>query len=334
MNEWIGLDIGGANIKIAGATYAVCLPFALWKHPDQLTDFLRSHLPEGLEYKLAVTMTGELADAFPSKKAGVEAIVDSVVALGVTSTFYQTSGSFVESNSAKKHWLSSAAANWHATATWLSQEFEIHSGLLIDIGSTTIDLTPLVDGQIAVEQPTDLGRLKNGQLLYTGIRRSPLNGFVDTVKIDGIAVSVANEFFATAEDVYVVLGDVEPSEKRLGADGRSMSVENSKARIARLVCSDIEELGEAAVSKIAKQIKSRHQQLIADKASKQLSLLGKKQDVYLCGEGEWLFEEILRTFFNMQPIKLSEHLTKEQSTAAAAFAVRELATKLVEPQAK
>ncbi len=37
MTRWLGLDIGGANVKAATVDrFAVSLPFALWKSPNQL----------------------------------------------------------------------------------------------------------------------------------------------------------------------------------------------------------------------------------------------------------------------------------------------------------
>ena len=80
-NQWLGLDIGGANIKVAdGDSYARIWPFALWRSPDMLAEQLRSVLavvPDSAA-PLAVTMTGELADCFESKAHGVASILESL----------------------------------------------------------------------------------------------------------------------------------------------------------------------------------------------------------------------------------------------------------------
>ena len=82
-NTVLGLDIGGANLKAATAAgRAVSVPFALWKQPDALPAALASLVSQfpGIE-DLAVTMTGELCDCFATKRDGVHAVIDAVVAL-------------------------------------------------------------------------------------------------------------------------------------------------------------------------------------------------------------------------------------------------------------
>ncbi len=63
----LGLDIGGANIKLATADgVTVSLPFALWKQPE----LLKSTLVDAAQGDfaspgvVALTMTAELADCF------------------------------------------------------------------------------------------------------------------------------------------------------------------------------------------------------------------------------------------------------------------------------
>ena len=47
------------------------------------------------------------------------------------------------------------------------------SALLVDIGSTTTDLIPLRDGVAVPTGRTDTERLASGELVYTGVRRTP-----------------------------------------------------------------------------------------------------------------------------------------------------------------
>ena len=78
--NWLAVDIGGANIKISdGKTFADSTAFPLWKDPTGLAQELRKLLAEApVSERLAVTMTGELADCFENKAAGVNAILDAV----------------------------------------------------------------------------------------------------------------------------------------------------------------------------------------------------------------------------------------------------------------
>src|SRR6185436_6442383 len=71
--KWLALDIGGANLKTAdGQGYAQSYAFALWKDPNRLAQQIRTAISEAPPADhLAVTMTGELADCFESKAAGI-----------------------------------------------------------------------------------------------------------------------------------------------------------------------------------------------------------------------------------------------------------------------
>ncbi len=75
------LDVGGANIKGADTDgRAFSFPFALWRRPDELTNVLRRLVDRILPADvLAITMTGELCDAFETKKDGVRHILEGAV---------------------------------------------------------------------------------------------------------------------------------------------------------------------------------------------------------------------------------------------------------------
>ena len=66
----IGIDIGGANLKIADAYgEAMSVPFAIWKESHKLQQTLQEMLTRFQPYDLlAVTMTAELADCFETKQ--------------------------------------------------------------------------------------------------------------------------------------------------------------------------------------------------------------------------------------------------------------------------
>src|SRR3990172_4014916 len=77
---WLGLDIGGANLKAAdGRGWAHSVPFALWRDPDGLAGALSelAATAPGSE-RWAVTMTGELCDCFRTKADGVRHILAAV----------------------------------------------------------------------------------------------------------------------------------------------------------------------------------------------------------------------------------------------------------------
>ena len=134
--DWIGLDVGGANLKAAhsrGQTLSV--PFEVWKHPENLSDAiarLASAMPPCSH--LALTMTAELCDCFPSKSIGVNAIIDSVIQAlpGREVLVWGVDQRFHSVPMVRETPLIAAAANWMALATLCAKLIPEERGLLID----------------------------------------------------------------------------------------------------------------------------------------------------------------------------------------------------------
>src|SRR5690606_8142552 len=100
-----------------------------------------------------------------------------------------------------------AAANWMATATVVAQVFR--EGLLLDVGSTTTDIVPVSDGRVAASGRTDLDRLGAGELVYTGVLRTPVCAIARTAPFRGRRLRMAAEYFAIAADVHLWLGRID-----------------------------------------------------------------------------------------------------------------------------
>ena len=329
--EWIGLDIGGANIKLSQLDGQFSCPFELWKHPERLAEFLRRTVPGHENVRAAVTMTGELADGYPTRQAGVVEIVDSVESVFASASYYQTSGQFVGAEVAKSRWLQTAAANWHATASWFAQNLSSDSGFIIDIGSTTTDVIPIQGGKPVGAASTDLERLTAGELVYTGIRRSPVCGIVREVELELQKVPLANEFFATIEDVYVVLGELAERECKDTADGREQNKSNAAQRIARMVCTDVAEVGFDAVLEIARQVRDAQRSVITKAIQQVVSKYQQLDREFLvCGEGEFLALDLLSKLGMTRVLRLSEMSNELTTDCAAAVAVRSLAERTVD----
>src|SRR5579871_3260794 len=171
MSEVIGIDIGGANLKLATASgRSVTQVFEIWRTPERLEEVLRSMLVDFLPADaLAVTLTAELADCFATKGEGVARILDAVerVAGLMPVRVWSTQGAFLDPAAARSRPLDVAAANWHALATWAGRWLPGPGAVLIDIGSTTTDLIPLQNGVPAARGNTDATRLMAGELVYS-----------------------------------------------------------------------------------------------------------------------------------------------------------------------
>jgi probable H4MPT-linked C1 transfer pathway protein len=193
-----------------------------------------------------------------------------------------------------------AAANWMATARLAAQLTARVAGeaLLIDVGSTTTDIVPLAGGNPCPVGPTDTERLIAGELVYTGLLRTPPASLAEVVPLAGGWCRVAPEHFAVTADVYRVLGVIEDAAYTVPTpDGRGTGRTESAARLARIVCSDLATLGMPAVEAIAAWIHDRQVARIADAVRQVLSRTGGKgvRVAIVAGIGAFLAEEAARS---------------------------------------
>ena len=176
--RWLAFDIGGANLKAAHSDGPTTTePFEVWRRPAELGQAI-AKLAAALPSfdRAAITMTAELCDCYPSKAEGVLAILEAATqALGGRPLLvWGIDGRFHELEEIRRRPLQAAAANWLALATAAARLADDDRALMIDIGSTTTDIIPLDRGRVAVLGRTDTERLRTAELIYAGIRRTPL----------------------------------------------------------------------------------------------------------------------------------------------------------------
>jgi probable H4MPT-linked C1 transfer pathway protein len=320
MPSVLGLDIGGANLKAAHTSGVACLrPFELWKTPNDLAIALRDLLKEMPKADLlAVTMTGELCDCFETKREGVSFILKALVEAAdqIPTRVWTTSGTFASLEEANSQPLKTASANWLALATFVGRYVPVGPGMLIDIGSTTADLVPLLDGKPVPGGRTDPERLRCRELVYTGIRRTPVCAL--------LGGAGAAELFATTLDVYLLLGELsENADDWNTADGRPATREAARARLARMMGADSETFSMPDAVALAQVVFNRHVALLHDSIRDQIGVLsGHPEAVVISGSGEFLARKVLD---NVKAISLADKLGPEISQSACAYAVAVLA---------
>lgn len=294
----IGLDIGGANLKAATADgAAVSWPFALWREPEQLAAALRSLIaPWPRPERIAVTMTGELADCYATKADGVREILRAVMAVAaeLPVDVWQTSGEFVTPEEALDEPLLTAAANWHALATWLGRLQPTGSALVLDLGSTTTDIIPLADGLPVPDGRTDVGRLLSGELVYTGVRRTPLCAVAASIPFRGTTCPLAAELFATTLDVYLLTGEVPEDPADAGtANGKPATRAAAHDRLARQLCCDRSEIELAEAVALAQAFRECQLARIASAVERVLARQpGPCAQVIASGSGSFLISAV------------------------------------------
>lgn len=329
----LGLDVGGANLKAATADgRALSHPFALWRDPAGLPRALADLVGQFPETEaFAVTMTGELCDCFPTKRDGVNHILAAVesVSRSFPVHVWGTDGTFRGANAARADHMRVAAANWHALATYAAAFDPGGCVLVLDIGSTTTDIILCQDGVPVPVGLTDTARLRSGELVYTGVKRTPVCAVLP-------AGSVAAELFATTADAWTLAGHVpEDALDTDTADNRPRTAEFCRARLARMIGADAETATAEEVSSLAGSvILTQTMQLEAAVARQYSRLDDLKRYAFrrtavavVSGSGEFLARQLIarypHTFTDV--VSLADRHGPDVAACAPAFAVARLA---------
>lgn len=334
--NWLGLDIGGANIKAASTDgLALSIPFRFWVEHEQLRTVLERIIKDSAATNVAVTMTAELADCFPSRKAGVESIVDCVEAVCEklkldAPVFAATDVEFRSANQAKSMWQKTAAANWAMLTAYAARFFQSSNGLVVDMGSTTTDIIPVKNGNVAAIGKTDFQRLQNGELVYIGADRTPVCSVVDSLTIGGIRTPIAREFFATVGDAMLLCGyrqeDTSDSDT---ADGRPRTKEDAARRICKMVCEDADEFAVDDAEELANQILSKINVLVVDAISRHEP---EPKEIIVTGSGLRFAKAFIENSFRGTAVNsLGSLVNQPIDDIAPAYAVAILASEKFKP---
>jgi (4-(4-[2-(gamma-L-glutamylamino)ethyl]phenoxymethyl)furan-2-yl)methanamine synthase len=304
----IGIDVGGANVKIVD-DHGVHIHYCpLWEHAPitaQLDKY--ASLPDD---RAVVVMSGELADCFSHKMEGISFIVDAVKKAFPHARFYGTDDRFHITAVPQL-----AAANWLASAAYLKEEYP--NAVLLDIGSTTADIIPLC--RFAdLKGLTDLMRLQNGYLVYSGMLRGNIATLLQSVVLDGIPTPTSSEYFAISADAHLALGHITPADYSCDTpDRKEKTLDASLKRLARVVCADLDEIGKQGALQIAEQFWETQREAICGLVRRIAKESGAKE-IIVAGIGAPLFaRELDGTDLNRTLGPVAE--------ALPAFAVREIA---------
>ena len=334
----LGWDIGGVNTKVArlddnGALTVRSRPFELQRAPGALVRVLRdlaaevgvgtveSGFSRMTELTCAVTMTAELSQMFRIKREGVEFVLDAVSAAFPEAAMrvFTTDGRFLTIDAARNQPLAVAAANWAATARLVASRHP--DAVLVDVGTTTTDIIPIVNGRVVAEGQTDPERLASGELVYSGALRTPVEAIVHEVRHRGEPLGVSAEGFALIGDVHVWLGRLEPADYTVPTpDGRPAAREFAGERIARVICADRELLDDAEITHIADWIAARQVATIAAAIRRVLSRQPALRTAVVTGLGDFIASEAARSV-SLDVVSLADDIGEDAARYAPAAAV-------------
>jgi (4-(4-[2-(gamma-L-glutamylamino)ethyl]phenoxymethyl)furan-2-yl)methanamine synthase len=329
----LALDIGGANLKVAHTSGAIrSVPFALWKEPDGLAAAIRDLVADLPPFdRVALTMTGELCDCFRTKAEGVAHIQRAVKTAfpGRQLHVWGTDGRLHTLIYAHVRWELVAASNWFALAM-LAARYATGAALLIDVGSTTADLIPLHDGEPVPKGLSDTDRLRHGELVYAGVKRTPVCALATALPHRGQLTGLAAELFATTQDVYLTLGDLpEDAGDTSTADGRPATREFARDRLARMVCADRATFSDDDARAFAREADAALIDRLVESANRvaRESLGGPPRSIIVSGSGEFLAARVAARV--VEPggpvLRLSDVWGRAASDAACAYALLTLA---------
>ncbi len=322
----VGIDIGGANTKMASSDGKTSKLYyvPLWKEtslPEVIQEITKTHQPD----KLAIVMTGELADCYEDKDEGVKGIVSAVEDNFEGDIHYMgVSGEFT-SEIPKPRDL--AAANWVASAQLIGKE--VGDAIFVDMGSTTCDIIPIKNGK-PVAHTTDTGRLAHGELLYEGALRTNVAAVLDRVNIEMGNCRVSSELFATTADAYRLLGNIDEATYTCEtADGGGKGIEDASRRLARVVCADLKDISPEDVEQIALSIKEKQINEIQN-GVREVARKHHLDTVVCAGLGEFLIAEACENM-EMECFSTAQRWGKEISKVFPAYAVAKLLETEMEP---
>ena len=320
---------------------------------------------------VGITMSAELCDAYRNKGEGVRDILRCVkrvlsgilpivrsdtpgcdtpcfnttcidpAHLNTVHAVYVLSNDLklIEISDAESDPYSVASANWLALA-WFVANYcgnSLASAILfIDTGSTTTDIIPIRDGEIVAKGKSDLERLQNSELVYSGILRTNVATIVDSIPIRSSSVQskqdsiyssvtpmnttltktgtgISSELFAITGDVYLILGDITLEDYVCETpDSRSKSTGDCMARLARVVCADMNLLPEKEIVDMAEYVK-KHQMLRISDAIRAVAMREGIKKAVVTGSGRFL----ARAAAENAGLRVVKELDIDPSTALA-----------------
>lgn len=352
-NNYFGLDIGGANSKAAlilfkdkeiqnSFSYIEYFPF--WKKtiteiPEMLNRIISNLIVKNgyalkqIDY-ISVTITAELSDAFKTKREGILTILKALKQVFDENKlfFIDNESNFIDYKTAKKNYLKISAANWVSTSLFLGKFMP--RCILIDGGSTTIDLIPILNSIPVAKGKDDVTRMINHELIYTGGLRATIPSITHFVPYKGNLVRISFEKFALISDVHRILNNI--SEKDYindTADNRSKSLNDCYARLSRMICMDFETISKDNLDLIAKYIYKKQLNIISmeikefmDTLIKRFPEFERKPNFVITGlAGDFLIRKALQElgFDNIlsyeKITQIPDHISSSAFAVAGAF---------------
>ena len=257
----------------------VSRPFEIWREKDRLPEVLSeiysqlfsAEKPEAL----AVTMTAELSDVFATKRDGVTFVLESIRSVFPRSgdLCFESVGRFMPVCEALRiHWIMLRPIGW-LPRSGLRENFP--NCLLMDVGSTTTDILPVLDGQRERRRAHGHGAPGLRENLCSRAFCAPISQrSCKRCRLQGAAAGLLRSILPSAGTCISSWGNLRPQDYTCATpDGQPPSLDSARRRLARLVCADTEMLSAGEIDAMARYIYARQVYQIREGLSQVLSRL-------------------------------------------------------------
>jgi len=278
-------------------------------------------------------MTGELVDLFDSRSAGVRSLMHTMTdrLQQAEVRWYAGSQGFLNTRSAVGAEHAIASSNWLASASFTAQC--VSQALFVDVGSTTTDIIPIRNSVVVARGSNDNERLRHGELLYSGVVRTPLMAIATSVPFRGEWLPQMAEYFALSADVYRLTGELPDHADQLPtADNAAKSPQASARRLARMLGLDLEAGSLADWQRLAAFYSEQQLQSMTRAVSQVVSCAALEDTAPLVGAGvgrflvEKLAQRCMRPYIDMLSLVNTNRLAAgDPADCAPAVAVAQLA---------
>jgi (4-(4-[2-(gamma-L-glutamylamino)ethyl]phenoxymethyl)furan-2-yl)methanamine synthase len=174
----------------------------------------------------------------------------------------------------------------------------------------------------------DTDRLLTGELVYTGVGRTPISAVTNCLPWRDEYCPVAAELFATTADVYATLGDLpEEADNVATADGRPLTKDFARERLARMICADSATFSVTDAAEAAASVRESQVATIRTAVEKVVSaMLRPPGCVVISGTGAFLGRRVAK---HLQPpvrlVSLDQHIGPRASKCGPAHALAVIA---------